>query len=316
MTAIVTGNPLRLGIVGVGKIARDQHLPSIAASPDFFLTAAASRHAKVEDCPSFDSIEAMLADGPPIDVVSICTPPGGRDRIVRTAIAAGKHVMIEKPPGATVAEVAALVGLAEAAGVTLFASWHSREAAGVDAARAWLADRTVTGAAINWREDIRVWHPGQDWILASGGFGVFDPGINALSIVTAILPGDLMVDSGTIAVPENRDSPIAASIAMRLSNDAPVTLDLDFLQTGPQSCDIDVTSETGSLRLTEGGKRLFIDGVEQSLDAGPGEYPRLYQRFAALVRSGGKSDVDLRPLQLVADAFLVSRQQRTTSFTF
>lgn len=315
MTAMEAPNPLRLGIVGVGKIARDQHLPSIAASPDFVLAAAASRHGAVEGCPNFDSIEAMLAKGPPIDCVSVCTPPGGRDRIVRAAIAAGKHVMIEKPPGATIAEVATLARLADATDVTLFASWHSREAAGVDSARAWLAGRTVTGAAINWREDIRVWHPGQDWILGPGGFGVFDPGINALSIATEILPYDLMVESGTIVVPENRDSPIAACIAMRLSNDAPVTLDLDFLQTGPQSWDIDVTTETGSLKLAEGGKRLFIDGAEQVLGDDPGEYLRLYRRFASVIRSG-RSDVDLRPLQLVADAFLVSRQSRTDSFTF
>ena len=32
------------------------------------------------------------------------------------------------------------------------------------------------------------WHPGQEWIWQAGGFGVFDPGINALSIVTRILP--------------------------------------------------------------------------------------------------------------------------------
>ncbi|MDO7840760.1 Gfo/Idh/MocA family protein [Sphingomonas immobilis] len=307
--------PLRLGIVGIGKIARDQHLPSIAASPDFTLVAAASRHATVDGCANFPTIEAMLADGPTIDAVSICTPPHGRDRMVRAALAAGKHVMIEKPPGATVAEIAPLRHHAEAAGLTLFASWHSREAAGVDAARAWLADRTIRRAAITWREDIRVWHPGQDWILEAGGFGVFDPGINALSIATAILPLDLCVDGGTIAVPENRASPIAARIAMRLPGGAPVSLDLDFLQTGQQSWNIEVETDAGTLVLTEGGKRLFVDGAEQATGPDAGEYPRLYRRFATLIR-GGRSDVDLRPLQLVADAFLVSRQERVAPFDF
>jgi len=307
--------PWRLGIVGVGKIARDQHLPAIAASDDFVLVAAASRHAALDDQLNFASMEAMLADGPPLDVVSICTPPHGRDRIARAAIAAGKHVMIEKPPGATVSEVAALRRFAAERGVTLFASWHSREATGVDAARDWLARRTVTHVAIHWREDVRVWHPGQDWILAAGGFGVFDPGINAVSIATAILPHDLIVESGTIFVPANRASPIAAQIALRLTNDAPVLLDLDFLQTGTQSWTITVETTGGTLHLTEGGKRLFIDNAEIALGADAGEYPRLYDRFAALV-SAGQSDVDLRPLQLIADAFLVSRQERAQPFDF
>jgi hypothetical protein len=41
---------------------------------------------------------------------------------------------------------------------------------------------------IEWREDVRVWHPGQTWIWEPGGFGVSDPGINALSVATRILP--------------------------------------------------------------------------------------------------------------------------------
>jgi predicted dehydrogenase len=223
--------------------------------------------------------------------------------------------MIEKPPGATVAEVSALQGFARAREVTLFASWHSREAAGVDGSRSWLAERRVTRAAISWREDIRVWHPCQDWILTAGGFGVFDPGINALSTATTILPQDLIVDSGTIAVPASGASPIAAQIAMRLINDAPVSLDLDFLQTGPQTWDITVETDNGTLRLSEGGKCLFLDGIEQALGEHAGEYPRLYTRFGALIRAG-ESDVDLRPLQLVADAFLVSRREATDPFDF
>ncbi|MDO9306657.1 MAG: gfo/Idh/MocA family oxidoreductase, partial [Mesorhizobium sp.] len=39
--------PIRLGIVGVGKIVRDQHLPAIARNKDYALVAAASRNATV-----------------------------------------------------------------------------------------------------------------------------------------------------------------------------------------------------------------------------------------------------------------------------
>ena len=53
-------SPINLAIVGVGKIARDQHLPSIANNPDFELIATASRHGTVDGIPAFTSIEAML----------------------------------------------------------------------------------------------------------------------------------------------------------------------------------------------------------------------------------------------------------------
>jgi D-galactose 1-dehydrogenase len=304
---------LRIGVVGIGKIARDQHLPAIAASPQFTLAATASRHAQVAGVPGFDSIEAMLANGPELDAVSICTPPEGRAGIVRAAIAAGKHVMLEKPPGVSVSEVTALEHAARRAGLTLFTTWHSREAAGVGAARDWLAGRAVQSASIVWREDIRVWHPGQEWILGAGGFGVFDPGINALSIATEILPGDLIVAGGELRFPEQRHSPIAASLELAMG-DAPVTVDLDFLQTGPQTWDIVVETDRGALRLTEGGSRLFIDGEECRLES-PGEYPRLYGRFAELIALG-RSEVDVRPLCLVADAFLVSRRIAVEPFHF
>lgn len=314
MSKRIDDRPLRLGLVGIGKIARDQHLPAIAASPAFELVATASRNACLPDVPGFDDVAAMLAAHPELDAVSICTPPAGRDRIAAAVLAAGKHVMIEKPPGATVAEVQALAGRAKAACVTLFASWHSREADAVAPARAWLARRTVRRARINWREDIRTWHPGQEWILAPGGFGVFDPGINALSIATAILPGVLAVDSATLDVPANRQSPIAAGLNLVMDREVPLTCGFDFLQTGPQSWDIAVETDDGTLKLREGGARLFIDGAEQAVAQG-GEYPRLYARFAELVAAGA-SDVDLRPLQLVADAFLVGERHTVAPFDF
>ena len=92
--------------------------------------------------------------------------------------------MLEKPPGATLSEVQALVELAERQNVALFASWHSREAAAVESARHWLGSRHLRKVRVSWKEDVRVWHPGQTWIWKAGGFGVFDPGINALSILT------------------------------------------------------------------------------------------------------------------------------------
>ena len=48
---------------------------------------------------------------------------------------------------------------------------------------------------ILWHEDVHKWHPGQQWIWEPGGFGVFDPGINAFSIATKIFPGGLFVQS-------------------------------------------------------------------------------------------------------------------------
>ncbi|RYD43387.1 MAG: Gfo/Idh/MocA family oxidoreductase [Sphingomonadales bacterium] len=304
---------IRLGLVGIGKIARDQHLPAIAADKRYTLAATASRHAQLDGIAGYAEIAAMIAGDHDLDAVSICTPPVGRQVIAMAAIDAGLHVMLEKPPAATTTEITALADHARDRGVTLFATWHSREAAGVSAARNWLRDKEIRAARIIWKEDIRRWHPGQEWILEAGGFGVFDPGINALSIMTAILPAPLLLDTATMDVPEGRSSPIAATLAMR-SGDAAVDAELDFLQTGPQSWDIEVDTDAGLLRLSMGGSVLELP--EADLATGEDrEYPRLYDRFAELV-AAGQSDVDIRPLQLVADAFLVAERRTVAPFQF
>ncbi len=61
---------------------------------------------------------------------------------------------------------------------------------------------------------MRHWHPNQAWIWEPGGFGVFDPGINALSILTEILPGPFTVGSARLVTPANVQTPIAAEVAM------------------------------------------------------------------------------------------------------
>ena len=201
-----------IGIAGVGKIARDQHLPAIAGHSGFKLIAGASRNAKIDGINNYQNVDDMLAAEPLLQAVSLCAPPQVRFSQARAALEAGKHVMLEKPPGASVTEVTVLAALAQQKQCTLFASWHSRHAPGVETARAWLAGKEITAVNVLWKEDVRRWHPGQDWIWQPGGLGVFDPGINALSIITRILPHVFFLKSAELFVPANRQNPIAANL--------------------------------------------------------------------------------------------------------
>lgn len=297
-------------LVGIGKIAVDQHVPSINASDDWELAATVSRAGTVDGVQSFTDFDQMLAERPEIGVVSLCLPPVPRYEYAAKAIAAGRHVMLEKPPGATLAEVYALADMAKATGVTLYTTWHSRMAEGVAPAKAWLADKEITGAHISWKEDVRRWHPGQDWVFAPGGMGVFDPGSNALSIITEILPMPIHLKSADLLYPSNCDTPIAAHLQWTEN----VTGDFDWRQEGPQSWDITVETTAGTLKLHDGGARLVIGGVETVV--GPrAEYPALYARMAALV-AAGQSEVDLSPMLHVADALTLGKRVVLDPFHF
>lgn len=304
--------PIRIAVVGLGKIARDQHLPAIAGNGAFDLVATVSPDgAALDGVPHFATLDALLADGPAVDAVALCTPPQVRRELASKALAHGIHVLLEKPPGATLAEVAALQDQATQSGASLFAAWHSRYAAGVEAARVWLAGRIIRSVTITWREDVRVWHPGQAWIWQPGGLGVFDPGINALSIVTHILPQPIFLTSAVLDFPANRAAPIAADLHFQDAAGAPVTMDLDWRQTGPQTWDIVVETNAGTLTLHKGGAELRLpDQVHADEDR---EYGAIYARFAELIDSG-TSDIDIAPLRLVADAFLCGAHRTTDAF--
>jgi D-galactose 1-dehydrogenase len=302
----------KVALVGIGKIALDQHVPALNASQDWELAATVSRKGQVPGVPAFTDFATFLTERPDVPVVSLCLPPVPRFDYAEAALLAGRHVMLEKPPGATLAEVHALEALARESGLSLYATWHSRMAQSVAPAKAWLKDKTVHDAHITWREDVRKWHPGQDWVFEPGGMGVFDPGINALSILTEILPRPVHLTRARLEFPANRQTPIAA----QLTFSGHVTADFDWRQEGPQTWDITVSTDQGGLALRMGGNLLEIDGKpyggENSI---MGEYPALYARMAELVRSG-TSDVDLAPMVHVADALTLGERVTTDAFDF
>ncbi len=93
-----------VGIVGAGFVAdlhaeafrrvsgHDVQIVAVAA-PNTRRAAFAARHSIAN---AYDTLEEMLAD-PAVDVVDICTPPALHVDMVAQVLAAGKHVICEKP---------------------------------------------------------------------------------------------------------------------------------------------------------------------------------------------------------------------------
>ena len=306
----------RVAIVGFGKIAQDQHVPSIAGNPAFSLAAVVSgRGVGPGNVPVFRTLPELAASGLAVDAIAVCTPPQVRHATARQALAMGKHVLLEKPPAATLAELADLEAFAVAQRRVLFATWHVQFNAAVDEAKRRLAGKRVTHLQVNWKEDVRRWHPGQAWIWQAGGFGVFDPGINALSIVTKIMPSPVFIRAADLVFPQNCEAPIAAHLAFATSDaDSGLAADFDWRQTGEQTWEMEIaTAEGDELKLENGGARLLVAG-RPVVDRPMREYEEIYARFAEIL-AAGRSDVDPAPLRLVADAFLLGRRLTTAAFT-
>ena len=295
--------PVKIAILGYGKIAEDQHVPAIAANPRFALAASSSRSGQGV-AQAFTDWRDLIRSVDGLQAVAITTPPAPRYEIARECILAGLHCLLEKPPTAGLAEIADLECLAQAQGVTLFTTWHAQHHATVETAARALAGKRIRSMTIRWHEDVQKWHPGQAWIWEPGGFGVFDPGINAFSIATRIFPGGLFVRDATLSIPRNAQTPIAADVTFSSPvADGPLTASLDWRRTSDEEWTIAIETIDGvRLRLEDGGASLSLDDAN-SADDGPGEYPDIYRRFADLIDQR-QSLVDVAPLRLVADCLL------------
>lgn len=296
-----SGEKMPIAIVGPGKIAQDQHIPALASSDAFRLAAVISPDAVDLDLPVFRSLSALVEAMPEVAAVSVCTPPSVRLEIVEQALSARLHVMLEKPTAGGVALAMEIAGKVRH-GPTVFASWHSAEAPGVGRLSEWVADRQIAKVAVSWRENIRQWHPGQEWIFTSG-FGVFDPGINALSILTRIFPNGFAFCKGSLVVPGNRSAPISGNLLFNLAGSAaPLCMELDFDYRGDDpEWNIEITASNGEVAmLLRGGGELILPEGPVPLPA-QREYPSLYAKFAALIASR-RSDVDITPLIHACDA--------------
>ena len=307
-----------IAVIGVGKIAQDQHLPVIEQSADFELVATVStRGLSHNGLPVFRTPAELYAAMPEVEVVSICTPPGIRHQYVREALDAGKDVMMEKPPTTTISELDDLIDHAARLERVLYQTWHSQYNAAVDRAKVLLAEQGVTGARIDWRESVRKWHPGQDWVWEPGGFGVCDPGINAFSIFTKVMPFPVFVQSSTLTFPANRQTPIDVDITFKSAqvHQPALSAGFNWLEESGEIWTIRFETGTGdTVTLEAGGRTLRING-EIVLQHGDGEYGAMYDRFAQLLEDR-QSDVDTTPFRLMSDVFLLGARVNGPDFVW
>jgi predicted dehydrogenase len=124
--------PLRVGLIGCGNIARRAHLPAMERLRDRVrLVAAADVNEEAARAAAATWEAAAYGDGreliarPDIDMVMIAAPEFAHREWTEAAAAAGKHVLCEKPMAPTLADADAMIAACRSAGVHLMIG-HSR----------------------------------------------------------------------------------------------------------------------------------------------------------------------------------------------
>lgn len=121
---MATQDALRVGIIGAGAWGAEAHIPSFQACDGATIAAVcdadggrAQTVAREKDIPrAYLSVESMLA-AEKLDLVSIATPTDTHEATAAAAIAAGLHVLCEKPLARTLAQARAMAEQARRAGI-------------------------------------------------------------------------------------------------------------------------------------------------------------------------------------------------------
>lgn len=134
---------LRLGVIGLGAIAQLRHLPALARHPRWRIVAAADLDphtaalaASAFALPTPASDPRVVIENPEVDAVAVLTPPATHVPLARAALAAGKHVFVEKPLALDLDEARELAACAEHADARVLVGFNLRQHAHLQAARA------------------------------------------------------------------------------------------------------------------------------------------------------------------------------------
>ncbi|MEU1970770.1 Gfo/Idh/MocA family oxidoreductase [Microbacterium sp. NPDC019599] len=221
--------PLRVGIIGTGVIS-GQYFASFARLPEVEVVAVADLDAERARTVAREhgaralSVDALLADDE-VDLVLNLTIPAAHAEVSMAALAAGKHVYVEKPLCSTVEEGKALLRAAGENGLRLAAAPDTVLGTGIQTARA-LIDRgeigTPIGASASWSSPGHErWHPAPDFYYRPGGGPLFDMGPYYLTTLVTLLGPVVRVS----ATSRRSDRPRAIATGPRAGESLGVEID-------------------------------------------------------------------------------------------
>jgi len=284
------GKPVKVGIIGCGKIA-GQYLESFRRLEDVLLVAVAdldpARAQAVAD--AYPGVRAVpvdaLLDADDVDLVLNLTIPAAHAGVALRAIAAGKHVYGEKPLAATTAEAREVLDAAREAGVLVGCAPDTVLGTGIQTARKAIDDgligAPVAATAVMLTPGHERWHPDPDFYYQPGGGPLLDMGPYYISaLVTLLGPVTSVIGAASAGrsertigsgpregqtVPVDIDTHVTG-VLMHTSG-AVSTLVMSFDAVQSTSANIEVHGQQGSLAVPDpnhfdGDVRLFALGAD------------------------------------------------------
>jgi predicted dehydrogenase len=318
-------DPVRLALVGCGRIAQVAHLPAVEKAEGVELVAVCDPSAAVAGSvagryglsAAYTDQGAVFADGS-VEAVLIAAPDRFHHGLASEALRAGRHVLVEKPLAATVPEAGDLVELVDRTGLTLQVGAMKRHDEGVRYARRFIAEGIGGARSFSaWyrigdlrpgieatlfppvfaeagarRREAAVKADRRRYLLATHGAHVFDTVRFLLGDVASLVARHRQDD---------RDHVWQALVTTTAGAVGTVTIAADV--PGVPAEGIEVLGASGAVRVDlhfpfsrrAATVRAYRDGavVVPALTDGD-VYKRQVEAFARTIREGGHPDPDVR----------------------
>lgn len=154
---------IRLGIVGMGRWARECHLKNLRQLPSFQVVAISSRSREnvrkalelTEEKPLVFKDWRDLVESEEVEAVIVATPNDTHEDIALCALEAGKHVLVEKPPALTVEGCDRLIEVSKRKGTVLQVGFELRYSGLYQRAKELIASGEVGNVRLMWCMGLR-----------------------------------------------------------------------------------------------------------------------------------------------------------------
>lgn len=271
---------MRVAVAGLGGVVDGLHLPALRRLPEVELAGgfdsspeARARWAENTDTPVWASFDGMLSDARP-ELTIIATPPDSHAELAVEALAAGCHVLCEKPLAWTVADADRIVEAADRARRGVAVNHHLRTTPAFAAVkRAIGGDETgrLVFAQVWQLTDMPPWRDPRAWASARADRGLIEAGVHAIDLISFLFGESALavtarLGSGLDGSPEG-DAISLLSLEFSGGRMAQLTSST-LCPAGARHLDLRADCELESLRASTGGRALIKIGKKRAQRAG------------------------------------------------
>lgn len=212
-----------VGLIGYGLGGRAFHAPYVAVTPGLSLRAVVSRdagkvHRDLPELPVEPHVDALLAR-PDIDLVIVCSPDALHADHAVAALRAGRHVLVDKPFAATLADARRVADEAERQG-RMLTVFHNRRWDADFLTLRRLIGEGVLGKIVQFESHFDRWRPmpAATWKEARDGGIWQDLGPHLVDQALCLFGRPLGVSADIAALRDGAPSPDYFHVVLRYSD--------------------------------------------------------------------------------------------------